>query len=252
MFFLYKKQKIYYEKYGNGEKKLIILPGWGEVKYTYSFIMNHFEKDYTIYYFDYPGFGNSPSLNIEFEMNDYALMILSFLKKKRIVNPIILAHSFGGRIASLLLGKYQYFCQKLILVDVAGIKHFSFKIFFKKKIYQLLKILLYLFPDCKRSYFKEKLFHLFSSPDYQKVSLPMRKTFQNIVKKNLKNYYKSINCETLILWGKKDKDTPLKDASILHKMISNSGLVIYQKCGHFSYYELPYNTLLILDSFIKK
>ena len=252
MYFHYKKQKICYEKYGNGEQTIIILPGWGDVKHTYSFIMNYFMNDYTIYYFDYPSFGNSPSLDIEFEMEDYALMILSFFKKKRIYNPIIIAHSFGGRIVSLLLGKYQYSCQKLVLIDVAGIKHFSIKLLFKKKIYQLLKLFLYFIPTCKKSYYREKLFILFSSSDYKKVSIPMRKTFQNILKMNLKKYYKNILCETLILWGKNDKDTPLKDATTLHKIIPNSGLIVYQKSGHFSYYELPYNTLLILDSFLKK
>ena len=39
-----------------------------------------------------------------------------------IINPIVIAHSFGGRIAALLCGYYKRSIKKLILMDVAGIK----------------------------------------------------------------------------------------------------------------------------------
>ena len=65
----------------------------------------------------------------------------------------------------------------------------------------------------------------------------MHKTFQNITKENLKKYYKNINTDTLIIWGSKDKDTPLKDAYLLNKIIKKSKLIIYNEASHFSYLE---------------
>ena len=82
--------------------------------------------------------------------------------------------------------------------------------------------------------------------------LLLKKTFQNIIQEDLKKYYKDIPCETLILWGEKDYDTPLKDGYIIHKNLSNSGLIIYPNCGHFCYCEESYQTVQILSSFIKK
>ena len=80
----------------------------------------------------------------------------------------------------------------------------------------------------------------------------MKKTFQNIVNENIKKHYKNIDCETLILWGEYDYDTPLKDAYLLNKIIKKSSLIIYQKANHFSYLNYPILTNKIIDSYIKK
>ena len=80
----------------------------------------------------------------------------------------------------------------------------------------------------------------------------MKKTFNNIINEDLREYYKLINSDTLILWGSNDKDTPIKDAYYLNNHIKNSGLIIYSHCGHFPYFEDSYKTILILLSYIKK
>jgi len=59
MYFNFKSSKIYYEKYGKSNKKLIILPGWGDNRKTFNNIINKFKEKYEIYIFDYPGFGLS-------------------------------------------------------------------------------------------------------------------------------------------------------------------------------------------------
>ena len=252
MFFNYKHQKIYYEKIGSGEKTIIILPGWGDVYPTYSSIISHLSSSFTIYYIYYPGFGKSKALSKEFTIYDYSKMILTFIHKNTINNPIILAHSFGGRIASILIGKYHYKCFKLILIDVAGIKHFSLKIFTRKILYKTLKIIRFIIPVCLRDIYLTKLIRFFSSPDYLDLPSSMRKTFQNIVGEDLRKYYSNISCDTLIIWGEKDLDTPLKDAYYIHRRIKNSGLIIYSGCRHYAYLEENFRTILILLSYIKK
>ena len=59
MYFNKEEVSIYYEKYGNGEKTIFILPGWGETRKTFNYIIEHFKEEYNIYILDYPGFGNS-------------------------------------------------------------------------------------------------------------------------------------------------------------------------------------------------
>ena len=62
------------------------------------------------------------------------------MKKLKIINPIIIAHSFGGRITSLLISKFKYKIDKLILIDIAGIKQKkTITKFIKEKIYKLKK-----------------------------------------------------------------------------------------------------------------
>ena len=252
MYYKTKEVTIYYEKYGNEKKAILILPGWGHNRETFYPIIKELQEDYSIYILDYPGFGNSPPLETEWKIEDYAKNIKNFLWENNIYNPIIIAHSFGGRISALLLGKYQIKAEKIILMDVAGIKRRkSLKLFLKEKIYKFLKKLTYLFPKIKQEEMRQKLIFYFGSNDYKNIPFSMQKTFQNILREDLRKYYKKIQTETLLIWGQKDLDTPLKDGQYLNQKIKNSALIIYKNAGHFSYLNYPYLTIEIIKSFLK-
>lgn len=253
MYFKFEKYKIFYKKYGTSNNTILILPGWGETRETFKYIIDYFKDKYTIYILDYPGFGNSPFINKELTIYDYALIIKSFIEKLQIINPTIIAHSFGGRITSILSGYYKIKINKIILIDVAGIKRRkSLKVFLKEKIYKLLKLFTNILPEAQKIKVREYLLNIFASTDYKNIPLNMHKTFKNIIKEDLKKYYKNIEEETLIIWGEKDIDTPLKDGYLLNKIINNSGLIIYKNKTHFSYLEEIYKTNLIIEKFIKK
>ena len=130
---------IYYEKHGHGDQTIIILPGWGDTRKTFDFLINKLKNDYTIYIMDYPGFGNTPFPNRNLTMDDYSLLVIDFLSQLNITNPIVIAHSFGGRIAILLSSKYNISIKNLILIDSAGIKpKVTLKKKFKLKIYKII------------------------------------------------------------------------------------------------------------------
>ena len=243
---------MYYEKYGRGNKSIIILPGWGETRKTFNNMIDTLKKNNTIYIIDYPGFGNSRFINKDLTIYDYSFIIYSFIKDNNIINPIIIAHSFGGRIVSVLIGKYKLKVNKLILLDVAGIKRFNIKVFFKKYLYKLLKLLTCILPLNYKYKIRKSLFKRFSSSDYYYLSPRMYNTFKNIVNENLYKYYKKINCNTLIIWGEKDMDTPVKDAYLLHKKIDNSKLVIYKHCTHFVYLENKDEVNNLINKYIIK
>ena len=251
MYHEYKNTSIYYEKHGNSKDVILILPGWGNTRNTFSSIINYLKNNYTIYILDYPSFGKSSILNTTYTIYDYALMILDFLNTNKIINPIIIAHSFGGRITAILVGKYNYLVKRIILIDVAGIKHFNIKIFFKTYLYKLLNKISILIKPLKRLEYKNNLLKMFASSDYQNISNSMKKTFQNIVNTDLREYYKKINNKALLLWGEYDKDTPLKDAYLLKKYIKNSELIIFSKASHYSYLDYSYETILIINEYLK-
>ncbi len=252
MFDRYKNLSYYYEKYGSNKKSILILPGWGNTRETFYYLINQLQNKYTIYIIDYPGFGNTNQLQEEWTLEDYTEWIISFMKKNGIHNPHIIAHSFGGRIASLLISKYHIQVDKVLRIDVAAIKRRkNIKQFLKEKLYKVLKKCTYLFTVLKQEELRQKLLLKFSSEDYKNIPLSMKKTFQNIIKEDLKKYYKIINTETLILWGEKDIDTPLKDALYLHKTIKNSALIVYKNANHFSYLYDSYLTNKILENYLK-
>ena len=253
MYFNNKDVSIYYEKYGDNKKTILILPGWGNTRTTFTNIINFFKDNYTIYIIDYPGFGNSPIPEKELTIYDYTNLVRDFLDEMQIKNPIIIAHSFGGRIATLLTGYYKEKIDKIIMIDAASIKpRKSIKNLIKQTTYKVLKKLTYLLPKLKQEYYRQKLLKFFGSTDYQNLPNNMHKTFKNIVNENLIYYLKNIESETLLLWGKLDKDTPLKDGYKMNNLIKNSALIIFPKGNHFSYLQYPYLTNKIIFEFIKE
>lgn len=243
---------IYYEKYGCGEKTILILPGWGNTRETFYQIISYFKKHYTIYILDYPGFGKSIFPENDLTIYDYANIIRDFMKAEKIINPIIIAHSFGGRIATLISAYYKDPVDRLVLIDIAGIKHRKNMIqFIKSIIYKLLKKLKRFIPKRKQSLYLKRLINLFGSADYKALSQNMQTSFKNVVNEDLKYYIQYIECKTLIIWGSKDKETKVSDAKYMRKHIKNSSLVIYPGASHFSYLNQPNLTNQLIENFIK-
>lgn len=241
---------LYYEKHGNKKQEIVILPGWGDNRKTFDYLINYLKDFFTIYIIDYPGFGNSSFPDKDLTIYEYANLIINFITKLKIKNPIIFAHSFGGRIISLITNQIKI--KKLLLIDVAGINKFNLKLKIKTIIYKLLKLLKYLLPKKIKKRYEIYLFNKFSSSDYKELKNNIKKTFQNIIKVNLKNNYKNIKQETLILWGTLDNITPLENGILLNKIIKNSTLIKINNCYHFPYLEKKYLVSRIIYEYIKK
>ena len=251
MYYKYNNITIHYEKYGTKNKSILILPGWGNTSKTFYNIVNYFKENYTVYLIDYPGFGKSPIPKKTLTIFHYADLIQNFLKTNNINNPIIIAHSFGGRITTLLTGYYKLKIDKLILIDIASIKpKKKLKQKIKEKIYKLLKKITNILPNKQK--YQQKLINYFGSSDYKNLPKTMHQTFKNIINEDLTYYLKFIESETLIIWGELDEDTPLKDAKKINKLITNSALIVFPNTHHYSYLQYPTLTNNIINEFIKE
>lgn len=78
----------------------------------------------------------------------------------------------------------------------------------------------------------------------------MKKTFVNVVNYDQTKMLKNIKTKTLIVWGEKDKETPLYMAKIMRKNLPNSRLVILEDCSHFSFLEDTYAFINLVRDFI--
>lgn len=243
------KENFYYKKYGNSKKVLIILPGWGDTRTTFDFYINNLKDKFTIYIFDYPGFGKSKKLKNVYTIYDYAKYFKDFLEKENIINPYIICHSFGCRISILLIGKYRVKVDRLIIIGGAGIKDKSFKRKLKIFRYKLLKKLVFFIPKKKKIKYLNKLIMKYGSSDYKKLTDIERVTFSNIVNKDLRKYIPYIYCPTLLIWGDHDNSTPLKNGKYMNKKISDSALITLKEGTHFVYLEYPLYILKIINNF---
>lgn len=154
-------------------------------------------------------------------LQDYADEIKKVILQDNLNNITIVGHSFGGRVAILLAT--QLSCVKgLVLVDAAGLKpRFSINKALKVLRYKLRKKLKLNTKKC-------------GSKDYVVLSNSMRKTFKNIVNFHLDNYLKDIRQDTLVIFGDKDKETPLYMAKRFKNKIPKCALILL-KGDHFAY-----------------
>lgn len=226
----YYYQDIYinYEIKGEGPP-IIFLHGWGQSKETFYNIANQL-LNYKCYLIDLIGFGNSTEPYTPFDLNDYVLFLNQFISDLNIQNPIIIGHSFGGRIA-VKYASTNNNIKSLILINSAGLR--------KKSVKRSLLTLKY---KIKKKYYKltkniikyNQLINTSGSKDYQSSSIIMKQTLSKIVKEDLTKNLKQINTKTLIIWGINDTITPYKDAVKMYKYIENSILKAYET-DHFSY-----------------
>ena len=77
----------------------------------------------------------------------------------------------------------------------------------------------------------------------------MKKVFVRIVCSDLKSLLPLIKCETLIVWGKTDRDTPPYMAKQFKEGIAGSEIV-WLDGGHFAYLENPFVFLKITEAFL--
>lgn len=228
--------KIYYQKVGKG-KDLVMLHGWGQDVSTFWPDIEFLKDNFSLWLLDLPGFGKSDNPNQAFGSKDYAQVLEKFIKQERIDKPILLGHSYGGKISIKFASLYPSLISKLILVGASGIKPaLSFKTVL---IYPLAKIVHYLIPDIfnLKSLLRKKFYRRIES-DYENAGI-MKDTLIETIKEDLTADLRRINIQTLVLWGDKDRAVPLKYGKLMYRLIKDSKLVVFEDKGHFLHVHDP-------------
>ena len=230
---------------------VILLHGWGGAISSFTPVHNHLECKFKTFSIDLPGFGNSDAPSSPWSTEEYANLLEKFINVMGINNPIIIGHSFGGRIAIRLASSIPV--KKLILIDSAGIKpKRSFKYYLKVYSYKTASRFLKLpIISLFTANLLESMRQRFGSKDYQNASPILRAILVKTVNEDLKHLLPQIKSPTLLVWGDEDTATPLTDAFVMEKLIPDSGLVRFPGVGHFSYLERINDFLIIIDNFLQ-
>ena len=98
--------EINYVRYGNKNKQtVVLLHGWGQNIEMMKPIGDNLDNDVII--IDLPGFGESSEPTYPWSLDDYVESVRKIVLKEKIKNPIVMGHSFGGKIAILYASKYD-------------------------------------------------------------------------------------------------------------------------------------------------
>lgn len=184
---------------------VLFLHGWGAHK---ELMKNSFSRHcgaWRSLYLDLPGFGGS-SNHGALSTAEYATIVRAFLDELGFKPQVIVGHSFGGKVATLLNPPL------LVLLSSAGIpKAKSFAVRAKITLAKLLGFLK-----------SEKLRNRLRTRDAAGLPEHMYETLKNVVDEDFSAVFAARRGKTLIYWGQKDRATPPVSGQRLHTLIDES------------------------------
>lgn len=235
---------INYLDYGEKNKQaLVFLHGWGQNINMMKPLADNFSKENRIIIIDLPGHGQTPEPTYIWHLNDFVEMLKELLDKLNIDKPILIGHSFGGKISLLFASKYEV--EKLILFGSPFRKDIT-KLSLKTKILKKLKKVPIL--NKLEEFAKQHI----GSTDYKNASPIMRQILVKHVNTDIIEEVKKIDAPTIIIWGTNDSTVSIKEAYELEKLIKDSAVIAYQNCTHYAYLENLGQTINVINSFIKE
>lgn len=221
---------MYFEKVGHGNN-IVFLHGWGCSGQIFAPIAAKL-TNHSCYLLDFNGFGKSPPPpKCGWSVEDYAEELLRFLVSNGILKATLVAHSFGCRVAMVFAAKYPSYISKILLVSPAGVRRFSLVRTVKIVRYKIAKFL------CRLGCSQNTLWR-FGSVDYLACDDNLKNTFVKVINQDLRIYARKIAAPTLIVSGRSDTETPLRDARLLCKCIKN-GFLSEIDGGHFAFFANP-------------
>jgi pimeloyl-ACP methyl ester carboxylesterase len=207
----------------SAQESLLILHGWGSNKTLMAQAFGTLLPSYKHIYLDMPGFGNSPNDTV-LTTHDYAEIVARFLDALGMTPRIVMGHSFGGKVATLLNPP----C--LVLLSSSGI-------LVPKPLKVRLKIALF---KALKPLGLSKIREFFVSDDAKGMSPAMYETFKNVVNEDFEANFENVKGEALLFWGKEDTATPLWTAEKIAEKIENARLFPLEGDHYFFLHHAPF------------
>lgn len=232
---------VNYIQYGEG-KDVLLLHGWGQNIQMMRPIGDNLCSNHRITIIDFPGFGESDEPSTPWTIDDYSLLIENLVRELNIRKPIVMGHSFGGRVAIHFSANNPI--EKLVLFGSPCIRE-------NKKLPLSTRILKKLKTLTGMDKLGEEMKKYIGSRDYKAASPIMRQTLVNVINEDLSSYARKIEEPTLLIWGEADTEAPVDDARELEKIMIDAALIILPGT-HYAYLENLGQVINILNSFLKE
>ncbi len=216
---------------------VILLHGWGQNMQMMQPIQDQLQDRFTILNVDLPGFGNSEEPSTAWSCDDYAKWIYNIAQEIQKEPVILIAHSFGARIAFRYALRYPV--KQMVLTGAAGIRK-------KRNLVYYAKV--YGYKLLKKLHFSVQA----GSRDYRQASPRMREIMVKAVNDDITKELPNIDVETLLVWGEEDKETPLYMGKMMEEKMPNATLIVLEKDDHFAYFHQNNRFVNILKYFLRE
>ena len=215
------------------------LHGYLSSKEAFAAQTAYLSKFFKVTAIDFLGFGKAQPLAVPFSVGDYAQWLLQAMKTLGLQQPIVIAHSFGCRVAVKAAAIDKQAFDRLILTGPAGV-------IVGRGLAYRAKVWAYRTVKKVAPKFAEKRF---GSAEYRSLPPIMKESYKRIVNEDLRETARLVENPVLLVEGTKDKVTTRKEAEIYLAHFPNARLKLMEG-GHFAFAEHPTAFHLIIEEFL--
>lgn len=214
---------LFGEVYGSERPEVLALHGWGRRGKDFSAALDGIDA----LALDLPGFGASPSPDEVIGAHGYADIVhqvFDLFDRP----PVLVGHSFGGRIAVCLAAKYPYRIKGLVLTGVPLVRLSPGK---KPSIgYRVARRLnkIGVVSDNRMETLKRSR----GSSDYRAATGVMRDVLVKVVNESYEPEMLALKSHVELIWGGKDTEVPIEVAEKANETIDDSNLTVLPGVGH--------------------
>ncbi len=214
---------------GSGPPEVLALHGWGRTHEDFLGVLDGFAAVAV----DLPGFGATPPPSAVWGAHEYAAALVPILRDFE-TPPVVIAHSFGGRVAVCLGATHPELIAGLLIIGAPLVrppdqakKQPPFR-------YRAVKFLrgLRLIPESRL----EAARHRYGSADYRAASGVMRDILVRVVNESYEPQLRSLSVPVHLLWGGDDTAAPVSGARLAKAVLDDAdvgaSLVVLTGVGH--------------------
>lgn len=239
--------RIHAVSQGEGDP-VVLLHGWGSSRAVMQPIAQRLaDRGLRVVSLDFPGFGASPPPPAAWGVPEYALMLTKLLDRMGLCRPVLIGHSFGGRVILYAVGALKYPAERLVLIDSAGIKQAPAK---RRSGFAAAKRLAAFLPKKYREALLAKARRKYGSADYLAAEGVMREVLVKTVTLDLAGLLPDIENEALLIWGSEDTATPVSDGRKMAELMQNAHIEVIDGAGHYSFLDAPIEFFAILEGWL--
>ena len=210
---------LFGERFGSGETRVVALHGWGRDRHDFVEVL----EGLGAVALDLPGFGASPPPTEVMGAAGYAVLVASLVEE--LDSPqVVVGHSFGGRVATVLAATRPELVAGLVLVGVPLLRPVGRPVRKPSLVYRLVRWgnRIGLVSDGRLEREKRRR----GSADYRAVSGVMRDILVKVVDETYEDELARLACPVRMVWGKNDREVPLEVARRASELMDSVGIDI--------------------------
>jgi pimeloyl-ACP methyl ester carboxylesterase len=233
---------LFAESYGEGPPRVLALHGWGRRGSDFARSLAGFDA----LALDLPGFGATPAPEEPIGASGFADLVLSALDVFD-APPVVLGHSFGGRIAVCLAAAHPDLVGPLVLTGTPLLRTTPPT---KPPLgYRALRSLNRIGVVSDRR--MEEIRRSRGSADYRAATGVMRDVLVQVVNESYEDELGRLHARVMLLWGGDDKEVPAEVAEKALRLIRQAGgsaeLEVLDGVGHHVPIEAPHAISRVLE-----